>query len=105
MPRKTPAQRAEAAVAAVIKQRDRAQAEVDRLNAVLRKLGVTIGVPQERVDLSAAPPAGGWPKEVEDLMAQGRPPFPGSDAPPPADPAPSGVEIAPHDNMGAGRWA
>ncbi len=92
MPRRTPAQRATASIARVLKQLEAARAKVKELEAQVAEMSAAligaVGKPQAKQQ---------WPA---DLLALGRP------AAPDPEPEPSGpaAELAPQDNQGDGRW-
>lgn len=50
MPRKTPEERATAAIDALVAKRDKLQSDLDDVNALLKTLGLSIGPPQHRSD-------------------------------------------------------
>jgi hypothetical protein len=114
MPRKTPSQRAEAAISAVLAQLARARAEVARLEAVVGKLTGNL--------IEAQPDKPSKPGPVQDksqrlasleamLAEAARNPMPTVERqrppPPPEDPGEEsipGAELSPADTLGAGRW-
>ncbi len=108
MPRKTPEERLDAAVDALIAKRDRLQTELDKVNGSLAKAGIAIGAPRgetPEVELTS----GTHPKNLQQLMdAAGDVEATERPALEPVDPVEESdgnpIELAGGDDMGEGTW-
>ena len=110
MPRKTPEERLDAAVDALIAKRDRLQTELDKVNGSLAKAGIAIGAPRvETPEKEAELTSRSHPKNLQQLMdaagdvpATERPALEAVDPLEDSDGNP--IELAGGDDMGEGTW-
>ncbi len=110
MPRKTPEERLDAAVDALIAKRDRLQTELDKVNGSLEKAGIAIGAPRvETPEVKAELTSGSHPETLQKMMddagdvpATERPALEAVDPLEDSDENP--IELAGGDDMGEGTW-